>query len=138
MTNGKIRAALARMLDNHENVDEILRMFEVQKPKFVGNPRKALHDIYDWWIANKAKEIVKYNSQTYDGGALPRVTPQPGNESITIWREEWLKLFLTSILQTMGRQNASRIAVLLVSVPKLAYCVLWQKMGHGWKHHSAI
>ena len=43
--------------------------------------------------------------QTYTGGKIPNITPEPGKEMAIGWREEWLKLFLTSILQTMGRQN---------------------------------
>jgi hypothetical protein len=55
-----------------------------------------------WWNEHRHAQILRYNNQVYPDGQLPRLTTDgPGTSSDS--RIEWLKFFITCIVQTTGR-----------------------------------
>ncbi|MDM8515657.1 hypothetical protein QUF76_05610 [Desulfobacterales bacterium HSG16] len=67
------------------------------------DPSSILNRIFDWWKGNRKKEIRKYEKRLYVGGKFYKIGKN-GLENEKD-RVEWLTLFLTGVLQTIGRSG---------------------------------
>lgn len=65
-------------------------------------PETEFSRIAKWWARERVGQIKKYDRQVYPDGWLPNLMKDgPGNNHDA--RAEWLKFFVTCIVQTVGR-----------------------------------
>jgi hypothetical protein len=66
------------------------------------SPSHIFAQIAEWWRSHASNRIRQYNHRVYPDGRLPQLSADgPGSDVAS--RIEWLKLFVTGIVQTVGR-----------------------------------
>ncbi|MBP3957853.1 hypothetical protein J8F10_21580 [Gemmata sp. G18] len=63
---------------------------------------RVLERIASWWEKNQTTELKDYYGRIYPGGSRPAITAD-GLLNDAAVRKEWLKLFITGAVQTIGR-----------------------------------
>lgn len=67
------------------------------------DPAAVFRKIAAWWKQNGATLIRQYNRQIYPEGQCPDLSTSEGAGQASYKQTEWLKYFMISILQTLGR-----------------------------------
>jgi hypothetical protein len=74
----------------------------VPPPPPRASPNYVFAQIADWWRTHALNRTRRYNHRVYPDGRLPQLSADgPGSDVAS--RVEWLKLFVTGIVQTIGR-----------------------------------
>lgn len=89
---GVLSAGLGRVSDTGD---------EPEPPRPPMDPTRVFLDIAAWWNAQSADRLRRYDDLIYPDGRVPKVT-KDGPET-EVDRVEWLKLFVTGIVQTTSR-----------------------------------
>lgn len=95
---------LARLLPNAVSDELLIRLLgPVAEPPSV-SPKKALSDIYDWWVDERTPRLLDYEKDTYPFGRLRHLHDDDENEDQH--RRDWMTLFILGLTHTMGRTVA--------------------------------